>query len=194
MRNSKGQFIKSHKFNVGRRWKLSPEQRAKLIGKRLGRTPWNKGKTKKDCPQLRGGSGHSQTKEARIKIGMAVRNRVVSLETREKMRRSRSGSGSYFWKGGKTALTKLIRANFKYRQWRSDVFTRDDYICQLCGQRGGQLEADHIKRLSDIICDNNLKTQEDSDVCSELWNINNGRTLCLVCHKKTDTYGRPKNK
>ena len=25
--------------------------------------------------------------------------------------------------------------------------------------------------------------------CEELWNINNGRTLCIQCHKLTDTWG-----
>jgi len=25
--------------------------------------------------------------------------------------------------------------------------------------------------------------------CEELWNINNGITLCKECHKKTDSYG-----
>lgn len=25
--------------------------------------------------------------------------------------------------------------------------------------------------------------------CEELWDLNNGRTLCIDCHKKTETWG-----
>lgn len=159
----------------------------------MGRIPWNKGKTKIDFPQLKGNStGHKQTEDAKKKIGRAARNRIVSKETREKSSNSHRGEKCHWWKGGKTAVAKLIRVSFKYRQWRSDVFTRDNYTCLFCNVRGGKLEADHIKRLSDIITEYDIKTQEDIYNCEELWDINNGRTLCIDCHKKTDTYGRPK--
>jgi len=39
-----------------------------------------------------------------------------------------------------------------------------------------------------------ILSKEEALSCDELWNINNGRTLCIGCHKKTDTYGRPKTK
>ena len=42
-------------------------------------------------------------------------------------------------------------------------------------QHGNKLEADHIKSFS---------------ICPEgRLDINNGRTLCEECHKKTDNYG-----
>lgn len=59
--------------------------------------------------------------------------------------------------------------------WRKQVFERDNYTCKECGQIGGKLNADHIK-----------------PYCAYpdlRWDINNGRTLCVECHKKTDTYG-----
>lgn len=31
--------------------------------------------------------------------------------------------------------------------------------------------------------ENNIKTLEDAENCEELWNINNGRTLCRNCHR-----------
>ena len=99
------------------------------------------------------------------------------------------------WKGGITPLLHLIRSSFKYRQWRSDCFTRDDYTCQLCSKRGnGRLEVDHIKSFRDIFYGNNIKSMEDALNCEELWNINNGRTLCFECHRKTDNYGTWKKK
>jgi len=99
--------------------------------------------------------------------------------------RGRTGEKCSLWKGGISVLSNQIRTCFKYRQWRSDVFTRDDFTCQECNIRGCYLEAHHIKRFVDIIREYKLKTLEEALVCEELWNINNGRTLCRKCHDKT---------
>lgn len=103
----------------------------------------------------------------------------------------RRGENASSWKGGTTLLGTLIRNSFTYRQWRDDVFTRDNYTCIWCGDnKGGNLNADHIKPFSVIIEEHNIKSKGDAEICEELWNINNGRTLCESCHKKTDTWGR----
>lgn len=102
-----------------------------------------------------------------------------------------SGEKSPNWKGGITPIILQIRHCFEYRQWRSDILTRDNYVCQFCGQRGGELVVDHFpKAFSQIFHDNNIKSLQEALVCEEFWNINNGRTLCNECHKKTDTYLR----
>lgn len=89
------------------------------------------------------------------------------------------------WKGGITPLVSQIRRCFKYYQWRRDVFTRDDFTCQRCGTKGGWIEADHYpKKFSDIFHENKIKTLGEALNCKELWNINNGRTLCKKCHNK----------
>jgi 5-methylcytosine-specific restriction endonuclease McrA len=63
-----------------------------------------------------------------------------------------------------------------------------------CKDRGIKLNADHIVPLSFLIKENNIKTTKDAIECDKIWNINNGRTLCVNCHKKTDTYlGKAKN-
>jgi hypothetical protein len=41
---------------------------------------------------------------------------------------------------------------------------------------------------SEILKEYNVKTLDDAHKCKELWDINNGRTLCINCHKLTDTY------
>jgi len=44
------------------------------------------------------------------------------------------------------------------------------------------------KKFSDIINNNNITTMEAALECSELWNLNNGITLCEDCHNKTKGY------
>ena len=89
------------------------------------------------------------------------------------------------WKGGVNRLYLQIRKCFEYRQWRSDVFTRDNFICQICGDdKGGNLVAHHIKPFIEILQKYEITTLEDAIKCEELWNINNGITLCENCHKK----------
>ena len=34
-----------------------------------------------------------------------------------------------------------------------------------------------------------IKTVEDALKCHLLWDLENGETLCVPCHKKTDSYG-----
>ncbi len=89
------------------------------------------------------------------------------------------------WKGGRTLLRSRIHNSFKYRQWRSDIFVRDNYTCQDCGKRGGYLEAHHLKEFNKIMEENNIQTYEEAMQCEELWNINNGKTLCKDCHNLT---------
>lgn len=60
------------------------------------------------------------------------------------------------------------------KKWRRQVFERDDFTCQMCKVRGGQLEADHIKPYA---------------YYPEVrWELSNGRTLCKPCHRQTPTY------
>ena len=56
----------------------------------------------------------------------------------------------------------------KYQEWRRDVFERDNYVCVLCKQRGGKLNAHHIKPFA--------KYPEYR------FELNNGITLCKSCH------------
>lgn len=98
----------------------------------------------------------------------------------------RRGSLSSNWKGGITSLRNIIRNSYKAKQWRNEVFTRDDFTCQECGKRGGYLEAHHdTVTFADIIELNDIRTFEQAMDCEELWDINNGITLCKKCHKDT---------
>ena len=72
------------------------------------------------------------------------------------------------WKGGISSENHIIRNSDEARKWRKEVFERDKYICQNCKKIGGILHAHHIKSFSEY---------------KELrFDINNGITLCKVCH------------
>ena len=86
-----------------------------------------------------------------------------------------SGKNHWNWTGNPKIERQRLMGQQEYKQWREVVFTRDNWVCRECGQRGGELQADHIKPWAKY---------------PELrYNIKNGRTLCKNCHRKTDTYG-----
>ena len=69
------------------------------------------------------------------------------------------------------------------------VYERSDWTCEICKQRGGKLQADHIKPFHKIISENKITSVQEAKMCVELWDVLNGRTLCIACHKQTETYG-----
>lgn len=116
--------------------------------------------------------------------------RPRSLEHRTKIGENKKGAKCNFWKGGTTGLVRAIKNTLKYKEWRRGVFERDDYTCVFCLTRGStELAPDHIKPFSEILKERGVKTVEQALACNELWNLDNGRTLCHPCHKTTDTYG-----
>jgi 5-methylcytosine-specific restriction endonuclease McrA len=125
------------------------------------------------------------------KIRQGNKGKVRTVDVRRKFSKIRRGPLSRLWKGGVTPLQHLIRQSLKYRQWRKDVFDRDDYTCTQCGSRGNKIEADHYPvRFATIFHSNNIKSLDEADACSSLWDINNGRTLCYECHhEKTNLKG-----
>ena len=102
----------------------------------------------------------------------------------------RYGAKCNFWKGGidkiHKTLWRLIRDSLKYKQWRNAIFKRDNYTCQICGQRGGELHVDHYPYPFSTILNTfiDVKTVEDSYKIGFLWDIENGRTLCKLCDQK----------
>lgn len=96
------------------------------------------------------------------------------------------------WKGGITSISKLIRTSKKYLLWAETVIYRDDCMCIECGSKD-KLQVHHIIPFASIL--EKLRFEQGIDNLYEkamnyelLWDTNNGKTLCLSCHKKTDTY------
>lgn len=91
----------------------------------------------------------------------------------------KSGANAPGWKGGVSTEHEILRHSMEYKLWRTAVFERDNYTCIWCGTRGGELNADHIKPFA---------------LFPELrFAIDNGRTLCVDCHKTTPTYAKKIN-
>ncbi len=76
------------------------------------------------------------------------------------------------WQGGNI---KTRWPSIEDKKWINAIFKRDDYTCQECNERGGSLEAHHVKRKADFP---ELRHRKE-----------NGITLCKSpCHLAT--YGK----
>lgn len=184
-RDSKGKFTKDHIFIPDDSWRKKqsiarkdPKCGCHKTTFKKGIIPWIKGKH------------HSEKSKQKWRLKVLGRRLNPSGEFKKgnipwnkgkpflRMR----GESHPNWKGGFTPLRRRIEGTFKYRQWRSDVFTRDDFTCQNCGRRGGKLNVHHVKPFAYIMELNDIKTFEQAMDCEELWDINNGITCCKECH------------
>lgn len=74
------------------------------------------------------------------------------------------------WKGGVGSKNQIERKSYKFKEWRKSVFERDNYTCLDCGKKGGTLHGHHILPFATYV---------------ELrFEVSNGKTLCVHCHKK----------
>ena len=89
------------------------------------------------------------------------------------MSKSKTGENASRWKGGISNWRDVLWRSQSYKNWRKAVFERDDYTCQMCNVRGGDLEAHHILPIKD-----NKNTLL-------IFDIDNGITLCKSCHNET---------
>jgi len=103
----------------------------------------------------------------------------LSEKRRKKISESLKGEKNPNWKGGITPRRKAILDTLEYKIWRKSVFERDGFRCIVCGETGGELNAHHIKKSSKF---------------PELrFEISNGITMCVKCHRLTDNWGNKKS-
>jgi 5-methylcytosine-specific restriction endonuclease McrA len=136
---------------------------------KLGKSSWNKGKKLS--------AAHRQAlRKKHKKMSDESRKNMCGRTPWNKDKHYLQGEKHWNWKGGITPKNKTIRLSLEYKQWRTAIFERDNYTCQKCGRRGVELNADHIKQFAYF---------------PELrFELSNGVTLCVECHKETPTYKR----
>lgn len=130
------------------------------------------------------GTPLSPEHKAKISQSMKGKRNSLGVKRDEKFRRKLSD----YWSANKenhnnykdglsaerSSLRQTEMSKLEYRLWRETVLKRDNFTCVACDKRGGKLQVDHIKPWS---------------LYPELrYEINNGRTLCVNCHRATDTY------
>jgi len=85
------------------------------------------------------------------------------------MKKEYNGEKCSAWRGGITKENKLERGRFR-REIQPIIFKRDNYTCQICGDKNKDMQVDHIKSWKDY-----PKLRFILDNC---------RTLCSKCHYK----------
>lgn len=97
-----------------------------------------------------------------------VRITQSTMESRIKSSCRQRGITIEEFDGFSTTEQHMARNNTYYKEWIRKVFERDDYTCQCCGKRGGNLNAHHLYNFSEYP---NLR-----------YDISNGITFCRECH------------
>ena len=116
-----------------------------------------------------------RTLEHRLRLSESLLGRKTW--NKGKKNPERSGMAHHNWKGGITPINQQIRQSLEMKEWRRNVFERDDYRCFDCGARNGELgktiklEAHHLYPFA-------LYPRIR-------FSIENGITLCKDCHNKT---------
>ena len=158
-------WFKKYEFKKGETsWnkgkELSLSHKEFLSKSHLGQTPWNKGRV------------GIYSKETRRKMSDSLKGKTAW--NKGKHPDYMQGKNHHAWKGGITLENHLIRNSAEMKEWRHLIFERDNYACQICGQGGGELRANHIKRFADFP---ELRTEKSNGIticerCDYLWVIN----------------------
>jgi len=143
------------------------------------RIPWNKGLKLGPNPEhSKRMKGRKLTEEHKQKISQTMKGRIP--KNLSSINANKNGSNNPAWKGGITTEHYRLRRSNRFKNWRIRVFERDDYVCQICKERGNKIIPHHLNNFSEFK--------------AERFIISNGITLCVKCHIEFHKhYGYRKN-
>ncbi len=185
-------------------------RRLKISQTLKGRSPWNKGKTANDdarINKLKFWSGKKMSDETKLKMSIIRKGIKLSDKAKENIRKAKIGKlnpmygkkqsleqiearvskirGIHHWwltgelnpnwKGGITLHGQGLRRTVEFSKWRKAVFQRDNWTCLNCGLRDGRIHPHHIK--------------EFAYYPESRFDVDNGVTLCVKCHKAIHAIG-----
>lgn len=117
--------------------------------------------------------------------------RKVLIRNNVSRNNSRKGKHVKNYDGTRSGLSRKVRNMCESTAWRQAIFERDNFTCQICGQVGGRLEADHQNPFCHIFAEFLEKARPTvynvTDLASRFmpfWDIGNGVTLCYNCHNE----------
>src|SRR3990167_1607003 len=162
---------------------LSEEHKRKISEAHKGKIPWNKDLKTGHAPwkgKKRPDLLKTNAVKTMFKIGLSPWNKglknpiLISEKSREVSRKRWLGENNPRWRGGVYPEHLRLRWSLQHKEWSKMIKKRDNYTCILCGKVGGKLHADHIKPFALYP--------------TERFELNNGQTLCIECHKLKTQY------
>lgn len=147
---------------------------------------WNKGK--KWSEEIKGKMSSSH-------VGKPVKNKGVPMSEEQKRKISeslmgrptgRTGEKSNLWRGGRSREYDKLKNSIEWKNWRRAVFERDNYTCQKCVSK-------NYKGLGRTIEIHPHHIKDRKNFPELQFEVSNGQTLCVDCHRQTDNYGQKAN-
>lgn len=158
---------------------LSPEVRERMLQRRSEslKKAYATGK------RTRGHTDETKAKISENRKGKALNNKnalghepfnkgkphnVHTQEWRNKVSQANSGPNHWNWQGGIDSINRVMRNSTLHKNWAKAVHEKCGWTCQICGYKGKNIVAHHIKPWS-----------HDFDL---RFDVSNGITLCRSCH------------
>lgn len=182
----------------------SKECAGKISCFKKGHTTWNKG-----LKGYRAGELNNRWKGGQINKKCIICDESFMVDPfRKNTSRFCSHKCQYIWMKGRRpsvdtefkpipdeikSINLSVRSTSKYRQWRTAVFQRDNYTCQICRRKTKKgiritLNAHHHKiYFADLLKENDITTTEQAIKCDKLWDLSLAITLCRDCHIEAHT-------
>lgn len=141
----------------------------------LGDYSTGRSKVKCDCGVVKDVDNWSLKSGKTKSCGCVIAEKLK--EYRKKNPGVQSGENHPNWKGGISGDRDRFMSTNAYKEWRTEVFRRDEYKCVCCDVNSNTLEAHHI-----------LPYASNEDMRTD---VSNGVTMCRKHHSEFhSTYGR----